>query len=164
MFQRPKLGPKLVITFITGLREMERLQAHNDFNSLADAYKIPPRSSWTQPTLVAPLFLISFLRVRAAASFADPMAVPLLTKKPVKKRVKKFKRTQSDRKICVKVSFLLYFSGNFNYLVMRCRIVMRYIIVCAGGLWFGRTNHLKCFWENSLLLCLISNVFDLFIM
>jgi hypothetical protein len=31
------------------------------------------------------------------------MAVPLLTKKIVKKRVKKFKRPQSDRKICVKV-------------------------------------------------------------
>jgi hypothetical protein len=31
------------------------------------------------------------------------MAVPLLTKKIVKKRVKKFKRPQSDRKISVKV-------------------------------------------------------------
>ncbi|KAG0453653.1 hypothetical protein HPP92_024957 [Vanilla planifolia] len=31
------------------------------------------------------------------------MAVPLLGKKIVKKRVKKFKRPQSDRKICVKV-------------------------------------------------------------
>ncbi|RHN42600.1 putative ribosomal protein L32e [Medicago truncatula] len=30
------------------------------------------------------------------------MAVPLLTKKIVKKRVKHFKRPQSDRKICVK--------------------------------------------------------------
>lgn len=39
------------------------------------------------------------------------MAVPLLTKKIVKKRVKKFKRPQSDRKICVKVRpifFLLF--------------------------------------------------------
>jgi len=33
------------------------------------------------------------------------MAVPLLTKKIVKKRVKKFKRPQSDRKISVKVYF-----------------------------------------------------------
>jgi len=33
------------------------------------------------------------------------MAVPLLTKKIVKKRVKKFKRPQSDRKISVKVWF-----------------------------------------------------------
>lgn len=32
------------------------------------------------------------------------MAVPLLTKKIVKKRVKHFKRPQSDRKICVKVN------------------------------------------------------------
>ncbi|CAL9190477.1 unnamed protein product [Musa hybrid cultivar] len=31
------------------------------------------------------------------------MAVPLLTKRIVKKRVKQFKRPQSDRKICVKV-------------------------------------------------------------
>lgn len=31
------------------------------------------------------------------------MAVPLLSKKVVKKRVKKFKRPQSDRKISVKV-------------------------------------------------------------
>ena len=31
------------------------------------------------------------------------MAVPLLTKKIVKKRVKQFKRPQSDRKISVKV-------------------------------------------------------------
>ncbi|KAJ7961642.1 60S ribosomal protein L32-1-like [Quillaja saponaria] len=35
------------------------------------------------------------------------MAVPLLTKKIVKKRVKKFKRPQSDRKISVKVLLLL---------------------------------------------------------
>ncbi|KAE8722973.1 60S ribosomal protein L32 [Hibiscus syriacus] len=33
------------------------------------------------------------------------MAVPLLSKKIVKKRVKKFKRPQSDRKISVKVDF-----------------------------------------------------------
>ncbi|CAN1228378.1 60S ribosomal protein L32-1 [Linum perenne] len=33
------------------------------------------------------------------------MAVPLLTKKIVKKRVKKFIRPQSDRKICVKQSW-----------------------------------------------------------
>ncbi|KAJ8476363.1 hypothetical protein OPV22_020090 [Ensete ventricosum] len=33
------------------------------------------------------------------------MAVPLLTKKIVKKRVKQFKRPQSDRKICVKSSW-----------------------------------------------------------
>lgn len=34
------------------------------------------------------------------------MAVPLLTKKIVKKRVKQFKRPQSDRKISVKVLFV----------------------------------------------------------
>ena len=33
----------------------------------------------------------------------ETMAVPLLTKKIVKKRVKQFKRPQSDRKISVKV-------------------------------------------------------------
>lgn len=37
------------------------------------------------------------------------MAVPLLTKKIVKKRVKKFKRPQSDRKISVKVYLYLYY-------------------------------------------------------
>ncbi|KAK4775005.1 hypothetical protein SAY86_009940 [Trapa natans] len=36
---------------------------------------------------------------------AGEMAVPLLTKKIVKKRVKKFKRPQSDRKISVKPSW-----------------------------------------------------------
>lgn len=36
----------------------------------------------------------------------EEMAVPLLTKKIVKKRVKKFKRPQSDRKICVKVRLM----------------------------------------------------------
>jgi large subunit ribosomal protein L32e len=35
------------------------------------------------------------------------MAVPLLTKKIVKKRVKKFKRPQSDRKISVKVHIVI---------------------------------------------------------
>ncbi|CAL9127370.1 unnamed protein product [Musa textilis] len=34
------------------------------------------------------------------------MAIPLLSKKIVKKRVKKFKRPQSDRKICVKVRLI----------------------------------------------------------
>ena len=38
--------------------------------------------------------------------FEEAMAVPLLTKKIVKKRVKKFKRPQSDWKISVKVWFL----------------------------------------------------------
>lgn len=38
------------------------------------------------------------------------MAVPLLTKKIVKKRLKKFKRPQSDRKISVKVSIYFYFA------------------------------------------------------
>ncbi|RWW26517.1 hypothetical protein BHE74_00058478, partial [Ensete ventricosum] len=36
------------------------------------------------------------------------MAVPLLTKKIVKKRVKQFKRPQSDRKICVKVRSFIF--------------------------------------------------------
>ena len=35
------------------------------------------------------------------------MAVPLLSKKIVKKRVKKFKRPQSDRKVSVKVYLYL---------------------------------------------------------
>lgn len=42
-----------------------------------------------------------------AFRYAGAMAVPLLSKKIVKKRVKKFKRPQSDRKISVKVSGLL---------------------------------------------------------
>lgn len=37
------------------------------------------------------------------------MAVPLLSKRIVKKRVKQFKRPQSDRKISVKVSAFLVF-------------------------------------------------------
>ncbi|CAL9179547.1 unnamed protein product [Musa hybrid cultivar] len=41
-------------------------------------------------------------RVILWSSSRPEMAVPLLTKKIVKKRVKKFKRPQSDRKICVK--------------------------------------------------------------
>lgn len=40
------------------------------------------------------------------------MAVPLLKKQIVKKRVKQFKRPQSDRKICVKVCI----SGSTNFL------------------------------------------------
>lgn len=39
------------------------------------------------------------------------MAVPLLKKQIVKKRVKQFKRPQSDRKICVKV----WISGSINF-------------------------------------------------
>lgn len=39
----------------------------------------------------------------------EKMAVPLLSKKIVKKRLKKFKRPQSDRKISVKVSILPFF-------------------------------------------------------
>ena len=38
------------------------------------------------------------------------MAVPLLSKKIVKKRVKKFKRPQSDRKVSVKVKMRFLFS------------------------------------------------------
>ena len=59
------------------------------------------------------------------------MAVPLLTKKIVKKRVKQFKRPQSDRKISVKVvslpkfvHTLLLFLSNFN------------VCVCYSGLNF----------------------------
>lgn len=54
------------------------------------------------------------------------MAVPLLSKKIVKKRVKKFKRPQSDRKISVKVNnqndFLniTSFSCSFIYVFIVC--------------------------------------------
>lgn len=45
------------------------------------------------------------------------MAVPLLSKKIVKKRVKKFKRPQSDRKISVKVYILnIYECEVFSHL------------------------------------------------
>ncbi|XP_020261567.1 60S ribosomal protein L32-1-like [Asparagus officinalis] len=48
----------------------------------------------------------SFPRVRVSAlDYGVEMAVPLLTKKIIKKRVKQFKRPQSDRKICVKPSW-----------------------------------------------------------
>lgn len=40
------------------------------------------------------------------------MAVPLLTKKIVKKRVKKFKRPQSDWKVSVKVILFNFFIGS----------------------------------------------------
>lgn len=44
--------------------------------------------------------------------YISEMAVPKLDKKIVKKRVKKFKRTQSDWKISVKVIFCVTFSGH----------------------------------------------------
>uniref|UniRef100_A0A8R7V5F3 Uncharacterized protein n=1 Tax=Triticum urartu TaxID=4572 RepID=A0A8R7V5F3_TRIUA len=44
------------------------------------------------------------VRVRAVRSRRSEMAVPLLTKKIVKKRVKHFKRAHSDRYIGLKVS------------------------------------------------------------
>lgn len=62
------------------------------------------------------------------------MAVPLLSKKIVKKRVKKFRQPQSDRKICVKVSdflalcyyFLLFFvieiSRSFCLIILSCKM------------------------------------------
>ncbi|KHG21177.1 60S ribosomal protein L32-1 [Gossypium arboreum] len=43
--------------------------------------------------------------VERAAQLDEEMAVPLLSKKIVKKRVKKFKRPQSDRKISVKTNW-----------------------------------------------------------
>ena len=45
------------------------------------------------------------------------MAIPLLTKKIVKKRVKKFKRPQSDRKISVKVYILICNDIEFMFFV-----------------------------------------------
>ncbi|PIN13826.1 hypothetical protein CDL12_13554 [Handroanthus impetiginosus] len=42
------------------------------------------------------------------------MAVPLLDKKIIKKRVKKFKRPQSDRFVSVKVFGFLSFSFGFS--------------------------------------------------
>lgn len=41
------------------------------------------------------------------------MAVPLLSKKIVKKRVKKFKRPQSDRKVSVKVRMFMVVEMSF---------------------------------------------------
>jgi hypothetical protein len=49
--------------------------------------------------------------------FAETMAIPLLTKKIVKKRVKKFKRPQSDRKISVKVYILISNDIEFMFFV-----------------------------------------------
>lgn len=49
--------------------------------------------------------------------FAETMAIPLLTKKIVKKRVKKFKRPQSDRKISVKVYILISDDIEFMFFV-----------------------------------------------
>ncbi|KAL6211002.1 hypothetical protein ACLB2K_016231 [Fragaria x ananassa] len=50
------------------------------------------------------LFLLSTLSVCVAFP-SGTMAVPLLKKQIVKKRVKQFKRPQSDRKICVKTNW-----------------------------------------------------------
>lgn len=49
------------------------------------------------------LFVIPLSSVSNAWVLQGKMAVPLLSKKIVKKRVKKFKRPQTDRKIAVKV-------------------------------------------------------------
>ncbi|KAA0057090.1 60S ribosomal protein L32-1 [Cucumis melo var. makuwa] len=57
------------------------------------------------------------------------MAVPLLSKKIVKKRTKKFKRPQSDRKISVKVNlcfFLLLFC--FCMYIVEC--TLRKMMIC----------------------------------
>ncbi|KAJ8638998.1 hypothetical protein MRB53_015692 [Persea americana] len=64
------------------------------------------------PDPLQPLLLFLGLGFWERGSFAQPkkpytraMAVPLLTKKIVKKRVKKFKRPQSDWKVSVKPSW-----------------------------------------------------------
>lgn len=49
-------------------------------------------------------YVCEFLAYCLSILFVEAMAVPLLSKKIVKKRVKKFKRHQSDRFISVKVS------------------------------------------------------------
>ncbi|KAE9587627.1 hypothetical protein Lalb_Chr23g0275931 [Lupinus albus] len=46
------------------------------------------------------------------------MAVPLLSKKIVKKRVKRFKRPQSDRKISVKVKNVFFLSRFLGWLII----------------------------------------------
>ena len=48
--------------------------------------------------------------------FAEAMAVPLLDKKVVKKRVTKFKRHHSDRYACLKVFF--YYSLIFAMIIL----------------------------------------------
>uniref|UniRef100_A0A2P2KI93 Uncharacterized protein n=1 Tax=Rhizophora mucronata TaxID=61149 RepID=A0A2P2KI93_RHIMU len=47
--------------------------------------------------------ILMCLLLHTLEGIVETMAVPLLSKKIVKKRVKKFKRPQSDRKIAVKV-------------------------------------------------------------
>lgn len=72
------------------------------------------------------LFLELTIITLIIASSVDIMAVPLLTKKIVKKRVKKFKRPQSDRKISVKVIFLILFNIKQLFYAM---------ITCIFSLW-----------------------------
>jgi hypothetical protein len=48
--------------------------------------------------------------VAATATATATMVTPLVKRDVVKKRIKKFKRMQHDRKICVKVCFRCFFS------------------------------------------------------
>lgn len=72
---------------------------------------------WSQKLIIYLCFLVLLL-MSSCSIFVflcfcicyRKMAVPLLTKKIVKKRLKKFKRPQSDRKISVKVSIYFYFA------------------------------------------------------
>lgn len=57
------------------------------------------------------------------------MAVPLLSKKIVKKRVKKFKRPQSDRKISVKVFIFMENETQYKILTVKHS---------KNDLWFER--------------------------
>lgn len=63
------------------------------------------------------------------------MAVPLLSKKVVKKRVKKFKRPQSDRKISVKVYLSLLKIRNLGSLFgLIFGFVLLYYFFCSSKL------------------------------
>jgi len=69
------------------------------------------------------------------------MAVPLLTKKIVKKRVKRFIRPQSDRKICVKVceNRLAFKNGrDFHCMYfLSANYVLSNDLVCLENCWIG---------------------------
>lgn len=117
------------------------------------------------------------------------MAVPLLNKKIVKKRVKQFKRPQSDRRITVKVTVLFQYSWFFQCLnfaslskkrLCSYEIVMRFNVteevVSKGwlngwGVWEIWIYEAQCkfsypilislfFWWNISVLCSYENVIN----
>ncbi|KAI9177256.1 hypothetical protein LWI28_012941 [Acer negundo] len=68
---------------------------------IAHAYIRSLKPYLTSSSSLHPRFTVQERQLRAS----EQMAVPLLTKKIVKKRVKQFKRPQSDRKISVKTNW-----------------------------------------------------------